>query len=65
MTNSVRFAEPQTNLEIILTENVGSSSSPASSTPNIRGKIHQAKTRMSLASKTLGNRRNFHQKSKK
>ena len=44
--------------------NVGSSSSPASSTPNIRGRTHQAKTRTSLASKALGNRRNSHQKSK-
>ena len=29
-----------------------------------KGRIHQAKTRMSLSSKTVGNKRNFHQKSK-
>ena len=52
------------NLVIIPTENVGSSSSPASSTPCTRGRIHQVKTRTSLPSKTLGNKRNFHQKSK-
>ena len=46
------------------TENVGSSSSPVSSTPYTRGRIHQAKTRMSLPCKTLGNKRSFHQKSK-
>ena len=53
-TKYVRFIVPLVNLLIIPTENVGSSSSLASSTPNIRGRIHQAKMRMSLASKALG-----------
>ena len=36
----------------------------AISMPYTRGRIHQAKTRMSLSSKSLGNKRNFHQKTK-
>ena len=63
-TKYVRSIAPPINLQIRPIENVGSSSSPASSTPNTRGRIHQAKTRMSLSSKTLGDKRNFHQKSK-
>ena len=63
-TKYVRFIVPLVNLLIIPIENVGSSSSPASSTPYIRGRIHQVKTRTSLPSKTRRNKRNFHHKSK-
>ena len=63
-TKYVRFIVPLVNLLIIPTKNVGSSSSPTSSTPYTRGRIHQVKTRTSPPSKTWGNKRNFHQKSK-
>ena len=63
-TKYAKSTAPPTNPPITPIENVGSSSSPANSMPNTRGRIHQAKTRTSLASKALGNRRNSHQKSK-
>ena len=63
-TKYVRSIAPLANQPIIPTENVGSSSSPASSTPYTRGRIHQVKMRTNLRSKTRGNKRNFHPKSK-
>ena len=63
-TKYVRFIVPLVNLLIIPTDNVGSSSSPASSMPYTRGRIHQVKTRMNLPSETRGNKRNIHPKSK-
>ena len=57
-------ATPPPNPRTIPTTVVGSSSRPASSLPNTRGGGLREKTRMNLASRTRGDRRNFHQRSK-
>ena len=63
-TAHAKFMATQEHQPIIPTENAGSSNKPAGQAPKTKIRGLKATMVMSLASRTLGDRKNSHQKSK-